>query len=53
MKKDYLKPEMISMEIVTNEIIATSPGNTIPVTPEVKPSAADESRGEWGNVWSK
>ena len=52
MKKDYLRPEIVSVDMVTECFLATS-GNTIPTTPEVKPSGSGESRGEWGDVWGK
>ena len=50
MKKQYSKPEAVSVNFVVSNFLATS-GNKIPVTPEVKPSAAGSSRGEWGNLW--
>ena len=50
MKKDYLKPEAISvnMEIESNIL-----EGSIGVSDEPEISAAGKHRGEWGNVWGK
>ena len=50
MKKDYLKPEAIALNVVCNTIIAASVGETEPDTGE---GLANKNRGEWGNVWGK
>ena len=58
MKKIYLKPEVVSMNVAVEAMIATSggsqgtinPGGSV-VGPPTKNS--DASRGEWGNVWGK
>ena len=59
MKKIYLKPEVVSMNVAVEAImIGTSggsqgiinPGGNV-VGPPTKNS--DASRGEWGNVWGK
>ena len=47
MKKNYFKPEVLSMNVVVEAMIATSVGSSNkPITP-----FSNESRGEWGNVW--
>ena len=54
MKKTYLKPEMISLNFVSESIIATSPGGTdIPDIEGGGEGLSNRHRGEWGNVWSK
>ena len=47
MKKNYSKPEVLSMNVVVEAMIASSIGSgNKPITP-----LSNESRGEWGNVW--
>ena len=55
MKKNYFKPEVVSVNVVVEAMIATSNGR-----PEeggsigggsLPPIPANERRGEWGNVW--
>ena len=52
MKKVYLKPEVVSLTVVCDSMIATSGGN-INQSGTVPPfiNKSNESRGEWGNVW--
>jgi hypothetical protein len=53
MKKQYFKPEAVSVNFVVSNFLATSGGNKLPVDqdgPKV-PSASGSSRGEWGNLW--
>ena len=52
MKKDYLKPEIISVDVVTENFLASS-DNTIPGGSGNVIPKSGESRGEWGSVWSK
>lgn len=49
MRKEYFRPEVITVEFGTVNMLATS--NQIPITPEVKPSATNTSRGDWGTLW--
>ena len=49
MKKDYLKPEAIALNVVCNTIIAASVGED---KPDID-AGANKNRGEWGNVWDK
>ena len=54
MKKNYLKPEIFSLNFVSESIIATSPGGTdVPEGEDNKPNETNKHRGEWGNVWGK
>lgn len=53
MKKDYLRPESILVNISIenailggSDIIGVDPNN-----PSI--SAADKKRGEWGDIWGK
>ena len=56
MKKTYLKPEIFSLNVFCDAMLAQSNGGT------VKPGVgfdeeggpnANKNRGEWGNVWGK
>ena len=56
MKKTYLKPEMISLNVVSESIMIPTSGNTTvdpnnPLGPG-SPEEARGHRGEWGNVWA-
>lgn len=52
MKKNYLKPEVVSMNVVVEAMIASSPENGGHIGGgNLPPIPADERRGEWGNVW--
>ena len=52
MKKVYLKPEVVSLTVVCDSMIATSGGNiNQPGTVPPFINKSNESRGEWGNVW--
>ena len=58
MKKIYLKPEVVSMNVSVEAMIATSGGSQGTINPGggvVGPPTknSDGSRGEWGNVWGK
>ena len=54
MKKIYLKPEMISLNVVSESIIATSGGSDTDVPVGGWGDAdANKHRGEWGNVWGQ
>ena len=48
MKKNYLKPEVLAVELETSVLAAS-----IPVTDEEVDAASNrnQNRGEWGNVW--
>ena len=50
MKKNYLKPETVMVDVVLCNIIASSVGFGDRPT---GPKDAGQSRGEWGNVWGK
>lgn len=52
MKKNYQKPETISVDMTTESYILDA-SNEIGFGNQAGPSAAGESRGEWGNVWGK
>ena len=50
MKKNYLKPEVISLNVLCENIIATSTivgGGADPG----EEAGVNRGRGEWGNVW--
>ncbi len=52
MKQNYIKPEMTVEEIAVESMLAAST-DRIPVGgSEIKPSAAHERRGEWGDRWA-
>ena len=50
MKQNYIKPEVTVEELAAESMLATST-DRIPVGDEVKPSAANDRRGKWGNLW--
>ena len=51
MKQNYIKPEIIVEEIAVESMLAAST-DRIPVGgSEIKPSAANERRGTWGDLW--
>ena len=55
MKKNYLKPESISLNVLCeNVILSNSNGNDNDIFGggDDKPLDANESRGEWKNVWN-
>ena len=53
MKKIYLKPEMISLNVVSESIIATSGGSDTDVPVGGWGDAdTNKHRGERGNVWA-
>ena len=49
MKKEYIKPRMNEVEIVSMEMIASS----IPVGEDKESgvTGVKQNRGEWGNMW--
>lgn len=49
MKKEYIKPRMNDVEIVSLEMIASS----IPVGEDKESgvTGVNKKRGEWGNLW--
>lgn len=49
MKKEYFKPEITTENIITEYMIADS--MVVGGTPA--PSATNERRGKWGDVWEK
>ena len=51
MKKNYLKPEVVSLTVVCDSMIATSGNINQPGTQPPFINKSNESRGEWGNVW--
>lgn len=55
MKRNYLTPDAVYMNIECETIIATSPAATIGID---KNNSGDEQlsnrqQGTWGNVWNK
>lgn len=59
MKKTYLRPEIESVNVVTDSIVATSPGAGGDVTdneegrPGGRPGiGAKEQQGDWDNIWN-
>ncbi len=48
MKKTYLKPVVLSMDVVVESMIATS-GELKPGKPG---RGAKEQQGDWDNIWS-
>ena len=52
MKKNYLKPEVISLNVLCENIIATSLGPGYEGGEGGEDDfGANRGRGEWGNVW--
>ena len=52
MKQNYIKPEVTVEEIAVESMLAAST-DRIPVGgSEIKPSAANGRRGEWGDLWT-
>lgn len=51
MKKIYLKPEVVSMNVVVEAMIASS-SEVIPDEGGPGDFGANKHRGEWGNVWA-
>lgn len=49
MKKEYIKPRMNEVEVISTEMIATS----ISVGEDIENgvTGAKQNRGEWGNLW--
>ena len=52
MKQHYVKPEVTVEELAAESMLATST-DRIPVGDQMKPSAANVRRGEWGNLWAE
>ena len=51
-KKIYVKPEVIVEELAVETMLAAST-DRIPVGgSEIKPSATNDRRGTWGNLWA-
>ena len=53
MKKNYFKPEVVSLTVVCDSMIAASDGNINQHGTKPPFVGSNESRGEWGNVWKK
>ena len=58
MKKTYLKPEIFSLNVFCDAMLAQSNGDGGTVNPDTDPDTeggfnANKNRGEWGNVWGK
>ena len=52
MKQNYIKPEVTVEEIAVESMLAAST-DRIPVGgSEIKPSATNGRRGEWGDLWT-
>ena len=52
MKKTYLKPEIFSLNVFCDAMLAQSNGDKLPVVPGEGDEFANKHRGEWGNVWA-
>lgn len=50
MKKNYSKPEAISLNVLCESLIAMS-GTDVGNQPVIPTS--NKSRGEWGDIWGK
>ena len=53
MKKNYLKPETISVNMEIENYILGGSRMEVEEDGAAKPSPVNGSRGEWGNVWSE
>lgn len=53
MKKDYLKPETVEVDLLMENYILNDSSNRMPITGEEGDSDTGKHRGEWGNVWGK
>ena len=54
MKKEYMAPEMYSVELKDESAVITGSNNIGTGggdVPDEDPNAARGSRGEWGNIW--
>lgn len=55
MKNKYIAPAVVELEIVSEDIVATSPASsaTINVGDDVETATTDVGRGrnEWGSLW--
>ena len=51
MKKNYIHPEAIELNVVTEPVLALSEGDGRGDDDIVE--ATDDRRGSWGNVWGK
>lgn len=51
MKKEYFKPEITTENIITAECMMLNDSMVVGGTPG--PSATNERRGKWGDVWEK
>lgn len=52
MKKDYLRPEVQTVEILALDMLAASSG-VVGGEGGTDDFGAGKNRGEWGNVWGK
>ena len=50
MKKDYLKPETVEVDLLMENYILA---NSVPITDNEGDSDTGKHRGEWGSVWGK
>lgn len=50
MKKDYLRPEVEIIDIITSTLMSTSI-NQGEDNKDPAPGDAGNHRGEWGNIW--
>lgn len=51
MKKTYLKPETVSVNVITDSMIATS-GGSLTDKPSRPGRGAKEQQGDWDNIWN-
>lgn len=50
MKEDYLKPEILEIEMVTAEMVLGGSADTgLDETPDIPDT--NKRRGTWGNLW--
>ena len=50
MKKDYLKPEIVALDIEVSTVMMAESANTGMDETPARPDAR-ERRGEWGDLW--
>ena len=54
MKKVYLTPEAVTIDICTANMLASSSREEVPIKPGQGGAAGTTAvRGEWGNLWKR
>ena len=52
MRKEYVKPEMVTENIILESMLAAS-NEQVEINPgETGPATANEHRGGWGDLWN-